>query len=557
MEAARLEGKPYGGGTGPGGPPERASRPLVAGVLLVILLGLALRLAILSRPLPVLDNLFFPDDTFISLQAARNIVAGHGWTLDGEHYTNGFQPLHVFGLAALIKLLGDALLALRVSLGLFALLDALAAWLIFRLLRQATGSGYAGLFGAGLWSLSPGVIANTFCGLETPLVPVGMLLVFSGYRNFIARPGTARGAALGLALALLMLARVDALLFAVALGLDYLLQRRLGRESLRAALPVLAGFLALALPWWAYNLWRFGNFLPESGQVVRDLALWHRQQGHLGFVGLTKVGFGQLLEVPLPLKPLLKLVPPLWSALVLAMPLLVGLAAWQGLRADRSRALRPFLIHLCLLLAFYLGYLQAFWFYRRYLHPAFLTWTLLLGFLVARLDAWQPRLGRGLRPAAALLALALCVPTLRVYLAAEVRHTLDTGIQGAKGYYGVALAAAPLLPSGTRIGALQSGALSFVLDRRTVVNLDGVVNAAAARAIRQKRLASYIREERLDYILDWDLNVQRFLPDHSREGRGLLLQHVADLPPQGPDVFRLYRLRSAAPGGNPGATSAL
>jgi hypothetical protein len=526
--------------------PEQAAARLSAAALAIVLGGLVLRLAILARPLPVLDNLFFPDDAFISLTAARSIARGLGWTLDGEHFTNGFQPLHVFGLAALTRLTGDALAALRASLALFALCDALATWLIFALVRRATGSPWAGLLGAGLWSFSPGVIANGLCGLETPLIPVGMLLAWGAYRGFVERGGAGRGVVLGLGLGLLMLARVDAVLFAAALGLDYLWRR----GGLRRGLPVAAGFLALALPWWGYNLWRFGTMLPESGQAVRLLALWHREQGHLGPFGLVKMGVAELAAVPLPVKPLLKQLGPLSGPLLAAMPLLILLACWQAARADRLSALRPFVIHLGLLLAFYLGYEQAFWFYRRYLHAAFLDWTLVLAFLWARVEGRGPRLTPWLRPAAAALAVLLCLPALRTYLTADVRHSLDSGVEGAKGYYGVALAAAPFIPPGARVGALQSGALAFVLEGRTVVNLDGVVNGDAGRAIREGRLGDYIAAERLDYLADWDLNIRGFLPEFSRRGGGVPpLERVADLPPQGGDTFRLWRVLPQGPGG--------
>jgi hypothetical protein len=44
----------------------------------------------------------FTDDTFYYLQVARHVAEGDGFTFDGLHGTNGFQPLWQFLLVPLV-----------------------------------------------------------------------------------------------------------------------------------------------------------------------------------------------------------------------------------------------------------------------------------------------------------------------------------------------------------------------------------------------------------------------------------------------------------------------
>jgi hypothetical protein len=73
----------------------RAGRLLLAALLAA---NLAIRLAVVVRPLEFLDDLAIPDDAYLSLTLARNIARGHG-PLYGLAPTNGFQPLYVFLMA--------------------------------------------------------------------------------------------------------------------------------------------------------------------------------------------------------------------------------------------------------------------------------------------------------------------------------------------------------------------------------------------------------------------------------------------------------------------------
>ena len=56
-------------------------------------------------------------------------------------------------------------------------------------------------------------------------------------------------------------------------------------------------------------------------------------------------------------------------------------------------------------------------------------------------------------------------------------------------------------PPGAVVGAANAGIVSWWSDRR-VVNLDGLINNAAAQAIAERRLADYLVEQGICYVVD-------------------------------------------------------
>jgi hypothetical protein len=59
---------------------------------------------------------------------------------------------------------------------------------------------------------------------------------------------------------------------------------------------------------------------------------------------------------------------------------------------------------------------------------------------------------------------------------------------------------------GDRIGAFNAGLLAYY-SGRTVINLDGVVNAEAVEALKDHRLMSLIEARRIKYLFDWHASI--------------------------------------------------
>jgi hypothetical protein len=70
------------------------------------------------------------------------------------------------------------------------------------------------------------------------------------------------------------------------------------------------------------------------------------------------------------------------------------------------------------------------------------------------------------------------------------------------------------------IGGLQTGALAYFGEGLQVVNLGGVVNAAALRALRHRRILDYARASGVDWIVG------------GKDDAGYLVDHTAGATPE-------------------------
>lgn len=477
-----------------------------------------MRLLLACRSLPALDRLFVPDDAYYTLSIARSLAAGRGPSVDGVHLTNGFQPLLAF-LLVLLPRLGTAL-----AIG--ALADGVTAWCLAMLAERIVARGpnaahaaRAAVAAAAIWAFSPSAIAASLNGLETSLTLAclaGALLAFAAKRAWT-------GALLGLCL----LARVDSVFFVATVGIALL--RRDGVR--KAALHVGQAALVVA-PWWIYELRHFGTVIPESGAAVREQAMMYRDAGMVvrdQIAWATGAVFGPPF---LDFTPLRQLLGGTASGVGMVLGLVLMAAVAWLLRKRPSAPIAILALNALCIFLFYALYLPATWFFRRYLVPVHLFVALLVAVHVRRREA--------------LAWLAVAAISIAPFFYRDPKITPDQGHHGAKGYFvpaGEILAAAP---RDAVIGAFQSGALGWRSGEasaagRRVVNLDGVVDGEAARAVREHRLAAFAKERGVTHLADWDVNVKLF---RDRAGPNPpALVRVAEAEPQGADErFVLYRL---------------
>ncbi|GAB4386620.1 hypothetical protein [Albidovulum sp.] len=494
------------------------------------------------QPMPVLDAIYLPDDTYYTLAIARNLAAGSGPSAGGGIVTSGFQPLIAF-LAMPVFLAGlDGEAAVAAVIALSGLFGVLAAGMAAVLIGRWSGSRAAALAGGAFMATSPLLLSNNLNGLETSLAGFLALLALALADRIgrQARPGRAVG--LGVVIGLALLARIDSALIVLLIGLMLLV-----RAGIRPTAVTVAAALVTVAPWWLYCLATFGSVVPESGEAVRQITAFHREQGLTTVTALLYgLAVAGLFVMPLALP--VGLLPQLAVILLLAVPIL-GAVRRRRVEGLAVLAAAGFLIGLL-----YVFHVPAFWFFERYFYLLFLALAVAGAVLGARLAR---RAGRGAAPIAGLAGaglVALNLVALAPYLQGDVTAS-KRGIDGVKGYAASARAVLAALPAEAVVGAMQSGAIAFfaplVRPGVEVVNLDGVVNGAAHAAIRAERLADYLEARRVSHFADWELN-RRMLERYLGPGAArLALEPVADMPPQDPSHrFRLWRLRAAGAAGS-------
>ena len=464
-----------------------------------------IRLFFAIQPLDRIDRLFIPDDTYYTLAVARSLAHGLGPSVDRTTLTNGFQPLLAFLMVPVYWSTADPDLAVHAVVTLAAVADAASVFFIFRVARRTWGNA-AGIAAAVLWAVSPYAIANALGGLETSLAILCVLLVVDTASPFFDRPSTGRAAAIGFLAGLAWLARVDTIAVAALVTVTAL------RAKPRPAHVAIAAcaFLAAVGPWWAYQLARFGTIVPESGAAVRTQVALHQvlylttfeqaawAAGYLTtapFVDLRPWRFWLFLNDRIGLLVFVLA----WAAAVL----LLGRAAIRRGRLDAPHILVAFGL---IVSVFYTFYVPGVWFFRRYLAPAELAMT--FGWAAAVGVLWARRTFAA-RAAASLVIVFACVEATvqGVGWARMDAGVLDLSIEGPKGYREPARLLMRLLPSGAIVGAFQSGALAYYAPSSIhIVNLDGVVDRNAYRAIVERRLRDYGHERGIRWFADWPFN---------------------------------------------------
>jgi hypothetical protein len=107
------------------------------------------------------------------------------------------------------------------------------------------------------------------------------------------------------------------------------------------------------------------------------------------------------------------------------------------------------------------------------------------------------------------VAVGVCVLVLSLSFFYVWQDDLHNQYVHQRGMYRMALYMNAHLPPDTRVGVFNAGVQGY-FSHVHVVNLDGLVNNSAYEALRQRRLWSYIKEEHITYLSDFDLYILGF-----------------------------------------------
>lgn len=531
------------------------SRREKGGLLALLALALLLRLLLAWAPFTYLASRgSLVDDAFYSFSIARNLAAGRGPTADGIHPTSGFQPLYTFLLVPFYLLFPqDPVLPIHLALCLLAIAGAATGLFIFRIARRTAGTApaFLALF---LWTFAPYYLAQGQNGLETGLFGLALAATLDFYLHRARQNPVPRDLCiLGLLLGITLLSRVDGILFAAALAIDQILAspnlpKGVARTALTAAMAMLT-----VVPYVAFLYFRFGVFLPESGSAVRFLSLAY---GTLFVLGPRSAFFFPPEQVPLVyhLGSLRKAIQVLISEPLLfpaSLPLYLASAArlfgprallqvfaggcllvlnllWLRRRghAERRGLLRVGTLCAALWVSVYAWGVLGQWWFGRYFFPLFLLMALASALALDRIAS--TRLGR---MGAGRLALVAAAAHLLLFAHQVPGHFLQhRPYENVSAYMQAAQMLDGALAQESRGGAFQSGTIGY-FSRHPVVNLDGVVNRDAAKALREGRMADYIREEAIEAVIDWPQWMEALLFRRSAPGTG---RSLGTFTPAGP-----------------------
>ncbi len=151
-------------------------------------------------------------------------------------------------------------------------------------------------------------------------------------------------------------------------------------------------------------------------------------------------------------------------------------------------------------------------FFLRYYYPLYFVAMVFAGIAVDDLIAWMHHGPAILRRAVLAGSGVYAAGLLFMAYTAAYRTT------PVYGFYDAARWVATHTDASDTIGVFQGGAIGYLSHRR-VVNLDGKVNREAFRALRAGRLGAYVQSSGIDFVMDSEQVLDRFLGPWSDDER--------------------------------------
>ena len=433
-----------------------------------LIVGCVIRFWVIFQSQETLLTRWGSDDLFYYSQIAGHVAEGHGFTFDGIHPTNGFQPLFLFILVPFGSLLlNDWYLSWVLVSLLVTFFSVLTCFQLRSFIKELGGSKDFSSWLPVVFILHPVIITVTFNGTEAAL---SFFMVVLSLRAFLWLQKGEKIISAAVIFSLLVLTRMEYSIFLFLLFLFAMLQN----HSLKKWMIVAVGPILTFGAWLVMNYVYFGAIIPSSGQAKSIHGGYYMFSFFDGFVAAHGTVLHAEAEV----------------SYVIVLLLLVG---FYFLLRNRSlvRWLGFLLVSSVVLLSLSLWQMKGFrdW----YLIPQFLIILICVSYAIV----W---LMKGFKKFAPIL---LLVPVILWYEAQNAQRHF-TGHQVLLATKGIDL------PPGVSIGSFNAGLPSAILgERYTIVNLDGVVNNSVLEFQQSQELECYLQQENISYVFDY-LPSQRF-----------------------------------------------
>lgn len=440
------------------------------------------------------------DDSYIFFSISRDLVDWFSGCLPSFQLTSGIQPLIALLYTPFFHFFWDQMeLPIHLALSLNAFLGFFANIFLYYLLRKIVNRSIA-TFLVSVWIWSPYVMNQTINGMETTLALLLLLITLNYYWRIVQASSYKRSywIFLGLLIGIGFWARVDLVMVGVAIVLDQALLAIKGDQHsrlLRLRNITLCSLTALAIasPWIVFTFISTGNLMPISGRAVHQMTsinFNYFYPNHPGFLYMMFVHVKRIFLICQPLVALFKHIS--WQLFISSLSLLGFILAVR----DRQLCTlyRPIWIFQAIILASYIIFIGGWWYVHRYLYSVF---TLMLFLHAATLRYLESRFK--------LKSWVLVIIFFFLFIPYTLSYTFQYHSLWSKNcpsrYLSGALFAKAHIPPKAKVGAFQSGCLSYWLDNQ-IINLDGVINEEAYLHLKNKTMDIYLEERQIDYLVD-------------------------------------------------------
>jgi Dolichyl-phosphate-mannose-protein mannosyltransferase len=470
------------------------------------------------------------DDALYYFTIAHNLAHGYGISFDTIHPTNGMHPLWLL-LITPVFMLGLTKWGFIHAVFLFqSVLDAGLVWLVgstvYDLLPNASESNRrtAAAAAALIYAFSFIVIVRSINGLETTLTALLFVLWFRTYLH--TRSGAFRAwAALGIITGFLLLSRTDSFLVLLPLALyTFVTRAKLEWKSMLLALILACVVIS---PWLIWNVVNFGSIVQSSAEAVPMLAMrkYEVLYGSWKYWHFAMEGARNALKL-------------FWYA-AFGLPLLtIGYAI-----IARRKRLSPAERAIYLLVTGDVVLLLVHSIFRGFIRDWYIAELLPL-FLIGFGISIGANAGETASRASGRFTMAALVIVFQVILYWRPAYVSQATILEA------GLPTIEKLTAHYKVATFNSGYYGYFTSRPgSVVNIDGVVNSDALRALKAGHIGDYLAKDSVSYILDFEGDFGGYInlfDPHLLDGFGFVPDSMLGCP-DSKDSLYLYRRKTPAP----------
>jgi hypothetical protein len=206
------------------------------------------------------------DDSFYYLQSAW-LFKQHGYfTFDGINLTYGFQPLWMLACTVLRYISPDKVFFMKSVLLFSSILYCLVGYLLF-VLSSYFLKGVFKIIPSVIWLFNANFVFIFISGKENILALLILAVVLIFLFKYNLKPQMLTIIKMGLLTGLLVLTRINTIIFAVLI-LFYLLYETRGMlNKFKTSIIFLVFAMIIVLPWCFYANSQFGTIFPNSGTV--------------------------------------------------------------------------------------------------------------------------------------------------------------------------------------------------------------------------------------------------------------------------------------------------
>jgi hypothetical protein len=450
------------------------------------------------------------DDAFFYFGIAKNIAVGKGATFDGSIMTNGFHPIYALLLVPIFWFsLENPEVPVHVALTILSIFNVLTGYVVFLIVRKIAGR-IAGLFGAFLWLFNPFVILIALNGVEVGVAAffISLCIYVHLEERKVDRVSLPKMVLLGFLTALAVLSRVDAVFIFITIALDlWYLSYQKGKSLFRSlSQPALYCFITLLFlsPWFFWNLYHFGTVRQISGVTLPNIAHNMYLMKHNTYLSLSFVKT-ELFYLKVWIEHIIRFSGGIGLFVILFIFFIIS--ARKNLATKLSGILEKIKpLHFALLSSIFLVFFYAlyFWGWLRpwYYLPVMLIVTIYLGSIAGH--TFENFLHIRAKMAIPVFVLFLICT---IYFSYQGMSVWQKGLfPFQKQLYESAVWLKENTPENSKIGAISAGVYGYMTGR--TIDLAGVVNKEAYRAMREKRIFAYLQEKQIDYLVDREDMIQ-------------------------------------------------